>query len=79
MDKTDSNRMKTQQGPMVIASETDRVYLNTQGAVELEDHDLRRRITVAKEYSFTTVVWNPWALKAKALSDFGAAEWMRMI
>src|SRR5262249_42011469 len=33
LDKTDSNRKKTQQGPIVIASETDRVYLNTTGAI----------------------------------------------
>ncbi len=37
IDKTDSNRTKTQQGPIVIASETDRVYLNAKGSVELED------------------------------------------
>ena len=29
LDKTDSNRKKTQQGPIAIVSETDRVYLNT--------------------------------------------------
>jgi glucose-6-phosphate 1-epimerase len=79
LDKTDSNRKKTQQGPIVIASETDRVYLNTKGAIELEDHDLRRRITVVKENSLTTVVWNPWVEKAKALSDLGDAEWMHMV
>ncbi len=79
LDKTDSNQKKTQQGPIEIVSETDRVYLNTKGVIELEDHALRRRIDVANENSFTTVVWNPWAAKAKALSDFGDAEWMRMI
>jgi len=79
VDKTDLNRKKTQQGPLVIASETDRVYLNTKGAIELEDHSLRRRIEVAKENSFTTVVWNPWVEKAKALSDFGDGEWMQMV
>jgi glucose-6-phosphate 1-epimerase len=79
LDKTDSNRAKTQQGLIVIASETDRVYLNTKAAIELEDQALRRRIAVAKENSLTTVVWNPWAEKAKALSDFGDAEWMQMI
>jgi glucose-6-phosphate 1-epimerase len=79
LDKTDSNRKKTQHGPIVIASETDRVYLNTMQAIELEDHALRRRICVAKENSFTTVVWNPWSEKAKALSDLGDAEWMQMI
>jgi glucose-6-phosphate 1-epimerase len=79
LDKTDSNRKKTQQGPIVIESETDRVYLGTKGPIELEDHPLRRRIDVAKENSFTTVVWNPWAEKSKTLSDFGDDEWMKMV
>jgi glucose-6-phosphate 1-epimerase len=79
VDKTDSNRRKTQQGPLVIVSETDRVYLNSKGEIDLEDRSLRRRIGVAKENSFTTVVWNPWVEKAKTFSDFGAAEWMQMI
>jgi glucose-6-phosphate 1-epimerase len=78
LDKTDSNRMKMQQGPLVVASQTDRVYLNTRGSVEVEDHSLRRRIIVAKENSLTTVVWNPWVEKAKALSDFGDEEWRQM-
>ncbi len=79
LDKTDSNRRKTQQGPITIVSETDRVYLNTKAAIELEDHALRRRITVAKENSLTTVVWNPWIEKAKAMSDLGDAEWTQMV
>jgi glucose-6-phosphate 1-epimerase len=79
LDKTDSNRKKTQQGPIVIVSETDRVYLNTKAAIELVDHSLDRRIAVAKENSFTTVIWNPWVEKAKALSDFGDAEWTQMV
>ena len=36
-DKTDSNREKTQQGEIAIISETDRVYLNTIDAIELDD------------------------------------------
>jgi glucose-6-phosphate 1-epimerase len=79
LDKTDANRKKTQQGPVVIRSETDRVYLNTKGPIALEDHALRRRIDLAKENSFTTVVWNPWVEKASAMSDFGDAEWRQMI
>jgi len=79
VDKTDSNRKKLQHGPIAIVSETDRVYLNTKGVIELEDHQLRRRIRVGKENSLTTVVWNPWIEKAKAMADFGADEWMRMV
>jgi glucose-6-phosphate 1-epimerase len=79
LDKTDSNREKTQQGPIGIVFETDRVYLNTTGAIELEDHSLGRRIDISRENSFASVVWNPWIQKAMALSDFGDAEWMQML
>jgi glucose-6-phosphate 1-epimerase len=79
IDKTDSNRKKTQQGSIVIMSETDRIYLNTDNSIELEDQLLHRRIVVAKEHSLTTVVWNPWVEKAKAMSDFGDDEWMQMV
>jgi glucose-6-phosphate 1-epimerase len=79
IDKTDSNRKKIQQGEIAIVSETDRVYLNTSDAIELEDPVLRRRTRVAKENSRTTVVWNPWVQKAHSLSDFADDEWMQMI
>jgi glucose-6-phosphate 1-epimerase len=79
LDKTDSNREKTQQGEMAVISETDRVYLNTSHAIEIDDPVLRRRIQVSKENSLTTVVWNPWREKARSMSDLGADEWMQMI
>jgi glucose-6-phosphate 1-epimerase len=79
IDKTDSNREKKQQGEIAIASETDRVYLDTSGAIEIEDPALKRRTRVTKENSRTTVVWNPWIEKAHALSDLPGDEWTRMI
>ena len=79
LDKTDSNRKKLQHGEIVIVSETDRVYLDTSDAVELEDPVLRRRSRVTKQNSRTTVVWNPWVQKARALSDVGDDEWTQMI
>jgi glucose-6-phosphate 1-epimerase len=79
LDKTDSNRKKMQEGSIVIASETDRVYPNTPGPIQLEDRALGHRIEVAKENSHTTVVWNPWIEKARALSDFGDDEWKQMV
>ena len=78
-DKTDSNRKKMQHGEIVIVSETDRVYLNTIHAIELEDPVLHRRTRVTKENSGTTVAWNPWVQKAHSLSDFADDEWMQMI
>ena len=79
IDKTDSNRKKTQRGEIAIVSETDRVYLDTNNAIEMEDPVLRRRTHVAKENSRTTVVWNPWVQKAQSLADFADDEWMQMI
>jgi glucose-6-phosphate 1-epimerase len=79
IDKTDANRKKTQQGEIAIVSETDRVYLDTTDAIEMEDPVLRRGTHVAKENSRTTVVWNPWVQKAHSLTDFADDEWMQMI
>jgi glucose-6-phosphate 1-epimerase len=79
IDKTDSNRKKIQNGEIAVVSETDRVYLDTSGTVEMEDAQMRRRTRIRKENSRTTVVWNPWVQKARSMSDFGDNEWMNMI
>ena len=65
--------------PIAIAAETDRVYLRTTGTVTIEDPGWKRRIVVAKSGSSTTVVWNPWIAKAKAMPDFGDDEWSGMV
>jgi len=80
LDKTDSFRRKTQAPePIRITGETDRIYLNTRSACIVRDPLLERTIRVEKEGSDTTVVWNPWIAKAKAMPDFGDDEWPEMI
>jgi glucose-6-phosphate 1-epimerase len=79
IDKTDSHRIKTQLGDIMISSETDSVYLDTRDEIRLEDPLLQRHVCITKENSSTTVVWNPWAQKAHSMSDLGADEWMQMI
>src|SRR5215469_9109467 len=79
LDKTDSNRKKMQHGEIAITSETDRVYLSTTGAIELDDPVIHRATQVVKENSRTTVVWNPWVQRARALSDLGDDEWTQMV
>jgi glucose-6-phosphate 1-epimerase len=66
-------------GPIAIVAETDRVYGATSASVTIEDPAWRRRIVVAKSGSRTTVVWNPWVAKAKAMPDFGDEEWTGML
>ena len=53
-----------QEGPLTIAGETDRVYVDTAAPVTVEDPTLGRRLMVAKEGSSSTVVWNPWQGRA---------------
>jgi glucose-6-phosphate 1-epimerase len=80
LDKTDSSRRKTQPPePIRITGETDRIYLETRSACVLRDPVLGRTIRIAKEGSDTTVVWNPWIAKAKAMADFGDDEWPGMV
>ncbi len=79
LDKVDRFRRKVQQGDIAIASETERIYLDTTAVCIIEDHGLRRQIGIAKNGSHTTVVWNPWIDKARAMKDFGDDEYMRMV
>jgi glucose-6-phosphate 1-epimerase len=80
LDKTDAFKRKRQPAePIRFEAETDRVYLNTRSTCVLRDPVLERTITVEKEHSDTTVVWNPWIAKAKAMADFGDDEWPSMV
>jgi D-hexose-6-phosphate mutarotase len=80
VDKTDNFQRKHQGAePIRIAQETDRVFENNRKTCVLDDPGLRRRLTVEKGGSQTTVVWNPWTAKAAAMADFGDDEWPRML
>jgi D-hexose-6-phosphate mutarotase len=79
IDKVDAFQRKTQPaGGFSLTGETDRVYLDTPDTVTVTDDD-GRKLVVAKESSASTVVWNPWAAKAKAMADFGDDEWPKML
>ena len=80
IDKTDGMARKRQgPEPLRLTGETDRVYLSTRATCVLDDPVGRRRLIVEKDGSESTVVWNPWATKARALSDLGAEEWPGMV
>ncbi len=78
LDNTDSNKKKKQNGDVVIGSPTDNAYLNTQNPLQLLDPALNRSIQITKQNSDSTVIWNPWAEPARALSDLGNDEWQDM-
>jgi D-hexose-6-phosphate mutarotase len=80
LDSLDGRRRKREMSDAIqFTGEVDRVYLDTPHAVEIRDASLRRTIRVEKEGSASTVVWHPWIAKAKAMADFGDAEYLRMV
>jgi len=62
-----------------IASEVDRIYLDTTGPVEIHDPRLARKILIEKQGSNSTVVWNPWIARSQQMPDFGNDEYQRMV
>lgn len=77
-----ANKMQPRQRdnqPLRFSAETDSVYPSNTATCIIEDPGLRRRISVEKHDSRTTVVWNPWIDKAKAMPDFGDDEWPGML
>jgi glucose-6-phosphate 1-epimerase len=75
LDKMDGMQKKMQHGVITITEPVDRVYLNTASASVLHDKAGRRRITIAKTSSDTTVVWNPGEADAVKLHDLDPSEW----
>lgn len=79
-DKTDGFQRKLQeQSELQLSSETDRPYVDTSAAINLHDPKLRRRITVSKGNSNTTVIWNPWAELTGKMADMSADSWKQMV
>jgi D-hexose-6-phosphate mutarotase len=72
-------RRRQDDEPIRFSGETDRVYLATDATVDIDDAGSQRRISVAKRGSRSTVVWNPWIDKARAMADFGDDEWPSMV
>ena len=65
--------------PIRFNAEVDRVYENSPHTVEIADLVWKRVISVEKEQSHSTVVWNPWIAKAQRMPDFGDDEYLRML
>jgi len=80
LDSLDGHQRKTEKPAAIcFAGEVDRTYINTPHRVEIHDPELCRVIKVEKTGSASTVVWNPWIAKAKAMPDFGNEEYQHMV
>jgi len=76
---TNFSRHRETNDAIQVTGEVDRAYLNTPHKVEVLDPSLRRVIRIEKKSSASTVVWNPWIEKSKAMQDFGEDEYKEMI
>ena len=80
VDKVDGFKRKRQSEDVLrFEGMVDRPYLNTEGAVTVDDPGMKRKIVVEKTGSKTTVVWNPWVEGTATLGDMGADEWRKMV
>ncbi len=78
LDKTDGNKEKhLPGGPLTLSGWTDWVF--PHNAAETVIHDEGRTITITKENSDTSVVWNPWAEKAAGMADIAPASWEQFL
>ena len=66
---TPATRKAENDSVLRITKETNRVYPDHAGTVEIHDENLQRTIRVEKFNSHSTVVWNPWTTQ-KLPDDF---------
>ncbi|CAG0886877.1 unnamed protein product [Darwinula stevensoni] len=80
IDKTQEGAVFRESRDVATISEyTDRIYCNTAGEHVICNVVSGRKMRMQKYNLPDTVVWNPWAEKAKGMSDFGDDEFPNMI
>jgi glucose-6-phosphate 1-epimerase len=80
LDKTQGgNETKDGAKKLVIADETDRVYLKAPRKVEIEDRGNDRRIEVRSAGFKDAVVWNPWAEKVTGFIGLDTEDYLKMV
>lgn len=79
LDKLRHEKLIDSSDAIKITSEVERVYDDSAPVLEILDPTLNRKILVKKSGSKSTIVWNPWIAKSKAMPDFGDEEFHQMI
>ena len=79
LDKAGDGSRKTQSGPVRFGEEVDRIYLDVQPGLIIEDAALGRRIRINSTGSKTAVVWNPWADISASMGDLKDDDYQRFV
>lgn len=79
VDRLTNTRAKQDASPIRVDREYDRTFVNTAATTTLIDPVFNRKIAISKKGSKSTVVWNPWVEKSKALTDLADDEYFGFI
>ncbi|WP_038249691.1 D-hexose-6-phosphate mutarotase [Ghiorsea bivora] len=71
LDKLQAYQRQTQQGTVQFSGEVDRIYIHQTQDIMIQDKALQRSIRITKQGSQSSIVWNPWLDKCKAMGDLG--------
>lgn len=69
----------TQEGPVTVAAEVNRIYESVPPVLTIEDPVLNRRLRIRSRHSATAVVWNPWVETARAMADLADKDYRVML
>ena len=78
----EARRQEEAEEGLKLTGPTDRVYQDTQATCVIDDPappGNGRKISIAKENSNSTVVWNPWSDMITAMADLDPQEWPRFV
>ena len=73
------NAQKQQSGAVIIESEVDRIYLDVDNALTIDDSALNRCIQITSQGSKTAVVWNPWEKISREMADLEDTDYQRLL
>ncbi|WP_319421698.1 D-hexose-6-phosphate mutarotase [Pleurocapsa sp. FMAR1] len=79
IDKVDSGKQKTQSGEVAFDRECDRIYLNVQPELTINDGALERQIKITATNSKTAIVWNPWATISANMADLEDHDYQNFV
>jgi glucose-6-phosphate 1-epimerase len=65
--------------PIRFGGLTNRVYSGTREACVIRDPVRHRDIVISKSGSNSTVIWNPWAERAREIADMSDDGWIGMV
>ncbi|MFY9142302.1 D-hexose-6-phosphate mutarotase [Sulfuricurvum sp.] len=79
LDKTDNSCEKSQEGPIIIDAETDRVYPFDGDDIVIHDEALNRQICIKCEGSRSAIVWNPWIRVCEEKADLSSDDYRKTV